>query len=341
MFRTTFKTLLFLLATAPAFASYDKPYVGEMKTYTAKHEDTLVYIARDHNLGFVEIRAANPEVDPWIPGEGTKLVIPTRHILPDAPHKGIVINLPEMRLYAFINGDNEPNSYPIGIGREGLGTPLGATEIVRKQEGPTWRPTPRMREENPKLPESVGPGPENPLGDYAMYLGWPQYAIHGTNKPFGIGRRVSSGCIRMYPEGIEDLFRLVPIGTPVRVVDQPIKLAWIDDELFLEAHPDIEQAFQMEETGEIYSHQLDNEDLKTIISVAGDYKDNVDWALVRHAVKERKGYPIKIAERPKGSAPVPGEKHKEEGRAEDDSSGKDETKTAAYEPAESKSVPSP
>lgn len=334
MLKTIFKTLLVLFVSAPAFAAYDKPYIGEMKIYPAKHEDTLVYIARDNNLGFVEMRAANPDVDPWLPGEGTKLVIPTRHLLPDAPYKGIVINLPEMRLYAFINGENEPESYPIGIGREGLATPLGTTEIVRKQVGPTWRPTPRMREENPKLPESIGPGPDNPLGDYAMYLGWAQYAIHGTNKPFGIGRRVSSGCIRMYPEGIEALFQRIPIGTPVRVVDQPIKLAWIENELYLEAHPDIEQAFQMEETGQIYSHQLDNEDLKAIINVAGKYKDDVDWALVRHAVKERKGYPIKIAERPQGSEPVPGEQKRGQDRVEnkagaDEPESSEESKTAS------------
>ena len=339
MFKTCLKILVLLAVSVPALAAYDKPYIGDMEVYPAKEEDTLIYIARDHNLGFVEIRAANPQVDPWIPGEGTELILPKRHLLPNAPYQGIVINLPEMRLYAYVNGNNEPSSFPIGIGREGLSTPLGATEVVRKQEGPTWRPTKRMREEKPELPEVVGPGPENPLGDYAMYLGWPTYAIHGTNKPFGIGRRVSSGCIRMYPEGIEQLFQMIPVGTPVRVVDQPIKLAWIDDELYLEAHPDIEQAFQMEETGQIYSHKLTNDDLRAIIDVAGNYKDQVDWALVRHAIKGRKGYPVKIAERSQSGAAKPDKFG--ESRTDNTDSDEDETKTVAAYEAESQSVPSP
>ncbi len=298
-FKTVLVSGLILLSSfsSSAFASYDKPYIGETQTYIARQEDTMVHIARDNVLGFIEMRAANPEVDPWLPGAGTKLILPKRHILPNAPHEGIVINLPEMRLYAFINGDEAPLTFPIGVGREGLDTPLGETKVVRKQEGPIWRPTPRMREENPKLPEVVGPGPENPLGDYALYLGWPQYAIHGTNRPFGIGRRVSSGCIRMYPESIEQLFQVVPVGTKVRVVNQPIKLAWIGDELFLEAHPDLEQAFQMEETGEVYEHKLTNDDLKTILKAAGDYKDSVDWTLVRQEIKARRGYPVVIAQR--------------------------------------------
>ena len=212
-----------------ALASYDKPYMGEEKIYVATQEDTLVHIARAQEMGFVEMRAANPNVDPWIPGNGTEVILPKRHILPDAPHEGIVINLPEMRLYAFVNGDQEPSTFPIGIGREGLETPLGTTTVVRKAEGPSWRPTARMRREDPSLPAVVEAGPENPLGTHALYLGWPTYALHGTNKPYGIGRRISSGCIRLYPENITQLFEMIPVGTKVTVVNQPIKLAWIDD----------------------------------------------------------------------------------------------------------------
>jgi len=290
--------LFCLLPAVSAQAAYDKPYIGETVKYSAKFEDSFIYLARDHNLGYVEMRAANPHIDPWVPGEGTRIILPKRHILPDAPREGIVINLPEMRLYAFVNGDKAPESYPIGIGREGLSTPSGSTKIVRKTEGPIWRPTKRMREEDPELPEFIDPGKDNPLGTHALYLGWPQYAIHGTNRPFGIGRRISSGCIRLYPESIVKLFEQVPVGAPVAVVNQPIKAAWIDEALYVEAHPELEQAIEMEETGEIAKHSLSQKDMQRIIKVAGKYQDRVDWELVRNIVRERKGYPIKVADKP-------------------------------------------
>ncbi len=289
---------LIFSAGTPAKAAYDKPYIGETIKYDAKYEDTFVHLARDYGLGYVEMRAANPGIDPWIPGSGRDLVLPTRHLLPDAPREGIVINLPEMRLYAFINGSDAPESYPLGIGREGLETPVGTTTIVRKTEGPTWRPTERMRREDPELPAVVGPGPENPMGTHALYLGWPLYAIHGTNRPFGIGRRVSSGCIRLYPEDIRELFAKIPIGTKVTVVDQPIKLAWIENNLYLEAHPSVEQSMAMEQDGFLETPQLSEKELTSIIKMAGAHEERLDWDEIRRAVKERKGYPIKIASRP-------------------------------------------
>ncbi len=290
--------LILALAPVAARASYDQLYIGEIKEIRSKYEDTFVYLARDYNLGFVEMRAANPAVDPWLPGEGTKIILPTRFILPDAPHKGVVINLPEMRLYAYVNGDAPPTTYPIGIGREGLDTPLGVTKIVRKVEGPVWTPTARMRREKPELPAQMEPGPENPMGTHALYLGFPLVAIHGTNRAFGIGRRISSGCIRLYPEDIISLYNTIPVGTQVTVVDQPVKLAWIDDQLFIEAHPEVEQAIRMEETGEIVSAKLSTEDMERIIKAAGPYKDRLQWPAIRTAVKERRGYPIAIARRP-------------------------------------------
>lgn len=277
--------------------AYDLPYIGEAQIYKAQYEDTLVHVARDYNLGYVEIRAANPDVDPWIPGKGVELILPLRHILPDAPQDGIVINLPEMRLYTFLKEGEEPLSFPIGVGREGLDTPTGQTKVTWKKEGPSWRPTARMRKEDSALPEVMGPGPTNPLGTHALYLGWPQYAIHGTDKPFGIGRRVSSGCIRMYPENIVKLFKMVPKGTKVRVVDQPLKLAWIDDQLYLEAHPDMEQALQMEEVGYATKQTLDDADLRQILKVAGEDRIGLNWLVVRQVIRERKGYPIIVGER--------------------------------------------
>lgn len=290
--------LIVMLTPSITQAAYDKPYIGETIEYDAKYEDTFVHLARDYGLGYVEMRAANPGIDPWIPGSGRDLVLPARHLLPEAPRKGIVINLPEMRLYAFVNGSKAPETYPLGIGREGLETPVGSTSIVRKAEGPTWRPTERMRREDPELPALVGPGPENPMGTHALYLGWPLYAIHGTNRPFGIGRRVSSGCIRLYPEDIRELFSKIPVGTKVTVVDQPIKLAWIENNLYLEAHPSVEQSITMEQDGFLETPQLSEKELSSIIKMAGEHEERLNWSTIRRAVKERKGYPIKIASRP-------------------------------------------
>ncbi len=286
---------IYLFGISVANADYQKNYIGDMETYIAVYEDTLVHLARKHNLGFVEIRAANPTLDPWIPGEGAKVILPKRHLLPDAPREGLVINLPEMRIYGFLDGDKPPFSYPLGIGREGLGTPLGKTKIVRKKENPVWRPTPRMREEDPTLPAVVPPGPDNPLGTHALYLGWPTYAIHGTTRPYGIGRRVSSGCIRLYPENIVELFEKVPVGTKVNVINQPIKVGWIGNELYLEAHPDMEQVISMEESGKIKVKKLSDEDIEMINDKAGMYRDLLNWPRIRRAVLERRGYPVRIA----------------------------------------------
>lgn len=281
--------------SAPSFAEYKQNFIGEMKTHRAVYEDTLIHLARTYDLGFIEMRSANPELDPWIPGEGAEVIVPTMHLLPDAPRQGVVINVPEMRIYVYKKGQ-EPKTYPIAVGREGLGTPMGKTTITRKAVDPIWRPTPRMRKEDPKLPAEVLPGPENPMGNRALYLGWPQYAIHGTNKPYGIGRRASSGCIRMYPEDITEIYDMLPVGTVINAVNQPIKVEWIGDELYLEAHPDLEQALMMEVQGAVTHKKLSDTDMKTIIAKAGVYEHLLNWAKIRTIVRERTGYPIKIAQ---------------------------------------------
>lgn len=278
-----------------SYAPYTKPYIGQMQEVTASYEDTLVHIGREYGVGFVEMRAANPSVDPWLPGSGTDIIIPTLNILPDAVHEGVVINLAEMRLYYYKTPNSQPLTFPIGIGRDGLKTPLGITSVVRKKDAPTWTPTDRMRKEDPTLPISVPPGPDNPMGSHALYLGFPTIAIHGTNKPYGIGRRVSSGCIRMFPEDITQIFDMAPVGTKVTVVDQPIKAAWIDNRLFLEVHPTQEQAAIMEHEGTVPDYQLSERDLSYIMRVAGKDVKNLDWQKIRKVVKERKGYPIPIA----------------------------------------------
>lgn len=303
------KTFAFLLVafwvgfSVPSFASYNKDYFGQNVTYRASFEDTLIHLARDNGLGFVELRAANPTLDAWIPGRGSKIILPKRHLLPEAPRDGIVINLAEMRVYYFKNKDQEPITYPISVGREGLETPTGTTKIVRKKEGPTWRPTDRMRKEDPELPASVPPGPENPLGSHALYLGWPQYLMHGTNKPYGIGRRVSSGCMRMYPEDIVEFYSMVPVGTKVTVVDQPVKVGWIDNDLYIEVSPTQAQSLKIEEQqGKLDTYEITKKDIARINEKAGDLKDNINWETVRAAVKDHYGYPIKILSNGKSSS---------------------------------------
>jgi L,D-transpeptidase ErfK/SrfK len=219
--------------------------VGTVQVTVATQPDTLSDIARRFNVGFDEIVHANPKVDAWIPGAGTHVVVPTQFVLPDAPHEGIVINVAALRLFYFPkHKPGEPQvvyTYPIGIGKAGWNTPQGVTKVVARVPNPTWRPSMALRRDHFKdngeaLPAVVGPGPDNPLGKFEFRLGWPTYLIHGTNLPYGVGLRSSHGCVRLYPEDIEKLFQMVPVGTPVRVVNQPFVLGWRDGELYLQAY---------------------------------------------------------------------------------------------------------
>ena len=192
---------------------------------TAK--DTLLDIARQFDLGYGDIVNANPDIDPWVPGDNQAVIVPTRFILPAVPRQGIVINIPEMRLYYYpAKQAGQPQqvvTHPIGIGREGRDTPLGKLSIIQKRENPSWTPPESVRKEHAAdgdiLPAVVPPGPDNPLGTRAMRLSNPSYLIHGTHRPYGVGLRVSSGCIRLYPEDIESLFSKVPLSTPVNIIN--------------------------------------------------------------------------------------------------------------------------
>lgn len=242
---------LALLAAAGSgrAATFDLPPAGEQVVGTIEQVDvkagqTLLDIGRAHDVGLNEITAANPGVDPWLPKVGTRVVIPNRFILPDTPREGIVVNLPEMRLYYYppprAGQPAQVVTHPLGIGAEGRTLPLGTTRIIEKIKDPTWY-VPKSIQEEAKakghpLPESIPPGPDDPLGRFAMRLGWPTYLIHGTNHPYGIGMRVSHGCLRMYPKDIKSLFSQVSAGTPVRIVDQPFKAGWQAGKLYLEAH---------------------------------------------------------------------------------------------------------
>lgn len=271
--------------------------VGRVAHHETRHSDTLLDVARANGLGYIEMIVANPGVDPWLPGEGTEVMLPTAHLLPVGARQGILINLGDQRLYFFPGGGEPAVSYPIGIGREGWSTPLGRTTVVRKQEKPTWYPPDSVRAEKPELPEAVPPGPANPLGDYALYLGWPSYLVHGTNRPWGVGRRVSHGCIRLYPEDIADLFGRVPIGTPVEVVDQPVKFAWLAGELYMEAHPEPAQIAALEATGRFDPAplaELDTPWLTLLAEKAGNDLGRLDWELIKRELGARRGLPVRI-----------------------------------------------
>ncbi len=226
---------------------------GAVQVIDARHEDTFVALARTYNVGYEELRQANPGVDEWLPGTGTKITIPTQYVLPRAPQRGIVVNIAELRLYYFpaesgtppegvAPGSRRVITHPISIGRMDWSTPLGVTTITNKVANPAWYPPQSIIDEhaarNDILPRVVPPGPDNPLGKHAMRLGLPgSYLIHGTNRPSGVGMRVTHGCVRMFPEDIEALYKTVPVGTSVNIVNQPVKIGWTaDGTLYLESH---------------------------------------------------------------------------------------------------------
>ena len=276
--------------------------VGEVRTHRIDGEDTLLDVAVDHGLGYLQIIAANPGVDPWLPGSGRDVVIPAARIIPQGRREGIVINLPERRLYAFEAG-RLTGDFPVGIGRDGYETPRGTTRIVRRRVNPTWYPTPSARRDDPSLPAAVRPGPDNPLGTRALDLGWPRYLIHGTNKPFGIGRRASRGCIRMYDADIVKLFERVRVGTPVRIVDQPVKAGWRGGRLWLEAHPTVRQGAQLEEEGQLSrAPAVDARSLlRGKVGPIGD--EAIDWLAVERILRERRGIAEPVSESVRPAAP--------------------------------------
>ncbi|HEY8518487.1 MAG TPA: L,D-transpeptidase family protein [Gammaproteobacteria bacterium] len=232
--------------------SPDQEVIGDVQVIFARYENTFTAIARVYNVGYEHMRRANPGVDQWLPGEGTPVYLPTQWVLPDAPREGIVINVPAMRLMYFskekgVDGAvvQRVTSHPVGIGRQDWATPFGVAKVTAKARDPVWYPPASVRAEHAAmgdpLPAVVPPGPDNPLGRHVLQLSMPGYLIHGTNKPAGVGMRVSHGCIRMYPEDIEALFDRVQRGTPVHLVNQPVLAGWRDGVLYLEVHPPLEE----------------------------------------------------------------------------------------------------
>jgi L,D-transpeptidase ErfK/SrfK len=291
-----------LAATLFAPPSFGEDVIGAPESVVVHPDDTLLDIAVAHDVGYLEIVIANPGVDAWLPRPGTDVIVPTEHLIPAARRRGIVINLAELRLYWF-PPDGAPRSYPIGIGDVGKSTPLGETTIVRKRAHPTWTPSASEHAEEPDLPAVVAAGPDNPMGEWALYLGWPLYAIHGTNTAYSIGRRDSHGCIRLYADDIAALFAAAPVGTPVTVVMQTVKLGRVGGELYVEVHPPPDDDDVIEETGKPASPPAEIDEL--VREQAGAEFDRVDWDMVHRAATERRGVPVRITRTsPDSATPV-------------------------------------
>jgi Uncharacterized protein conserved in bacteria len=280
----------------------DVDVVGAMGTVRAAGEDTLLDIARRHGLGYEEIVRANPGVDPWLPGAGTEIILPTQYVLPPVARKGIVVNLPEMRLYYFPKpkpGEAPVvQTYPVSIGRMEWSTPKGLTQVASKVRDPVWYPPKSIRQEAVQdgrvLPQQVPAGPDNPLGKFALRLGLPGYLIHGTNKPYGVGMQVTHGCVRMYPEDIEVLFKAVPVGTPVRFINQPYKIGWMADILFLEVHTPLEKD---EHTA---THNLPSV-VELLAKVAHQRGIDLQWEKSWQAAEQARGFPVSVSSHMRGA----------------------------------------
>jgi L,D-transpeptidase ErfK/SrfK len=284
--------------------------IGTVSTITAAADDTLVELARAHGLGYFDIVRANPGVDPWLPGAGTDIVLPKRFVLPPGPRSGIVLNLAEYRMYYFPEPKaDEPRivqTFPVSIGRMDWATPLGLARVVAKSVKPTWYPPQSIRDEHAAdgrpLPPVVPPGPDNPLGDFAMRLSLPGYLIHGTNRPAGVGMRVTHGCVRMFPEDIEYLFPQVAVDTPVRIINEPIKLGWDGDTLVMEAHPLLESAPVESEDGEgpveAVETVLPKEPLTLVterfVAATDGRQARLDWNEVERLLRVANGIPKSV-----------------------------------------------
>jgi len=306
-------------ASAPA-AIYDLPpeghdVIGEISSVVATYDDTLVDIARRHGLGYQDIVRANPTVNVWVPGEGTEIILPNRFVLPPGPRTGLVLNLAEYRMYYYPEPkQGQPakvHTYPMSIGRMDWETPLGRTQITAMAKNPAWYPPQSVRDEHAAdgdpLPRIVPPGPANPLGTRALRLGIPGYLIHGTNRPAGVGMRVSHGCVRMFPEDVEFLFEHVRVKTAVRIINVPVKLGWDGDVLVAEVHRLLEEPQRLPEDTAEQIESLDADvELPEIeflskdpltyvteqfITATAERAGQLDWDIVEALVERSDGIP--------------------------------------------------
>ncbi len=264
--------------------SHDSTVIGSMKTYKIKGNESLIEIARKFGIGYNSITDANPGLDPFIPGDGKNVTMATSWVIPDmTAYDGIVINLSEMRLYYFSKKNRGiVRTYPIGIGSEGNETPIGTYKVAEKIVKPSWHVPESIRKEKPELPRVVPAGPDNPLGSHALRLSANTILLHGTNRPFAVGRRASHGCLRLYPEDIPKLFQVVPNGTKVNIIRQPVKIGVLNNNVYLEAHKDpflrinyYDEAVRLLRQKNLY--------------------ENIDKIKMLSALKEKKGIPVNIS----------------------------------------------
>ena len=275
-----------LMGAEVYFYGKDQTLIGNVQTYKVKEGESLIEIARNFDVGFNEIAAANPTLDPFVPGTGVAVVLPRLWILPDVEsYSGIVVNISEMRLYYFFEQGRSKvvRTFPIGIGDEGKDTPVGTFRVIQKILNPVWHVPPSIQKERPELPKAVPPGPENPLGSHALRLSLGDVLIHGTNRPFAVGRRVTHGCIRLYPEDIPKLYAMVPNGTRVTVIRQPVKVGVKDKRVYIEVHK-----YENQEEFNYF-----NEAVK-MLTKKGLLKD-VSTEKIYQAVEEKSGIPVDIS----------------------------------------------
>lgn len=284
-------------ATVYELPADGSPVLGIDTRITVAYEDTLLDIARRYGLGYPEIVRANPGVDIWLPGEGREILLPGRRILPPTPHEGIVVNLPEHRLYYYPKPKRGEKpvvvTYPVSIGRMDWRSPLGLTRIVAKERHPNWYPPESIRKEHAArgdpLPRAVPPGPDNPLGDYKMRLavGDGTYEIHGTNNPVAVGLAITHGCIRMYPEDVAALFASVAVGTKVWLINEPVKVAYVDGRLLMEVHPPVDDEGQAVKPNlEVMSEKLRR--------ALGHDTAAIHWDFAREALEAATGVPAVV-----------------------------------------------
>jgi len=268
--------------------------VGEVRTTHSKYEDTFLVLAHKFDVAYRELIAANPGVDPWVPGAGTKIIIPSQYILPSGPREGIIINLAELRIYFFNKSGTQVYTYPIAIGAEGTPTPLYSGRVTSKEADPTWYVPDSIYEKHIRdgdpVPRVVPAGEANPLGKYAVHISLPGYLIHGTNRPFSVGQRISNGCIRLYPEDIQELFAAVTPGAPIRIIHEPYKTGWDNGELLLEAHTPLSE----------YEMAGDKRDTNLLIGEVDDaikrHPVHVNWQMVKQVSHAQTGIPTPISD---------------------------------------------
>jgi L,D-transpeptidase ErfK/SrfK len=297
MLRTVVFFLLSLAVDAAQALTFRMPPEGEdvigevFKIKTERYEDTMNVYAERYGMGFREMLLANPGINPWVPGVDRTLVVPAEFILPPGERKGIVINLAEQRMYWYQPDGETVVTYPLGIGREGWETPLVNAKVIKSIKNPTWHPPASIRAEHAAmgdpLPLSVPPGPDNPMGKWAVQLSAIGYYIHGSNKELGVGMRVSHGCMRMYNRDIEEFAKTVPPGTPLRIINRPVKVGWKTGVMYVEVHEALEE---QSSTHVPEAAVADAIHLQRLLKPA-----DIDWIEAKAAAVQVSGMPVKVS----------------------------------------------